>query len=142
MKTIHPLLIAIFLLSAAGCAKSQNRIEIPKNAAEMSVAFTWDGIAPCTHESPEIHVDGIPEGTAALRVRLKNINVPEWNQGGGSVEHDGTGVIPARALDVGYNGPCPPPGQRYKYEFSVMAVDAGGTIVGFGKAVAPFPPKP
>jgi phosphatidylethanolamine-binding protein (PEBP) family uncharacterized protein len=67
--------------------------------------------------------------------------VPAWNHGGGKVAHDGSGVIPAGALKLGYNGPCPPPGQRHKFEFSVMAVDAAGTIIGFGKARQSFPPK-
>ena len=136
-----PFILLALLVLVVGCAKNANRIEIPKNAAKMSVAFNWEGIQACTHESPAIRVDGIPEGTVELRVRLKNINVPEWNQGGGNVEHDGSGIIPPRALDIGYNGPCPPPGQRYKYEFSVMAVNTDGVIIGFGKAVQPFPPK-
>ena len=50
-------------------------------------------------------------------------------------------MIPAKALDIGYNGPCPPPGQRQKYEIWVMAVDAEKTIIGFGKARQFFPPK-
>jgi phosphatidylethanolamine-binding protein (PEBP) family uncharacterized protein len=72
---------------------------------------------------------------------LTNLSVPEWNQGGGRVPNDGSGVIPAGSLTIGYNGPCPPTGKRQTYEFSVMAVDAAGAIIGFGKARQPFPPK-
>jgi hypothetical protein len=107
----------------------------------MTVTFSWQGIQACTHASPRIRVSGIPDGTRTLEVKLTNINVPAWNQGGGRVANDGSGIIPAGALNIGYNGPCPPPGERYKYEFSVMALDDHGVIIGFGKARQAFPPK-
>ena len=141
MKKITPLAILIAaIVLIAGCANSPDQIKIPRDAAEMTVEFSWEGIAACTHESPELRVSPVPDGTADLRVRLKDISLPEWNHGGGKVKHDGSGVIPAGALKLGYNGPCPPSG-RHKYEFSVMAVDADGVIVGFGKARHSFPPK-
>jgi phosphatidylethanolamine-binding protein (PEBP) family uncharacterized protein len=132
---------AMLVLLSIGCAKDQNRIIIPKDAAEMQVDFSWEGIEACTHESPEIRVADIPEGTVELRVRLKDISLPAYNQGGGSIKHDGSGIIPAGALKTGYNGPCPPPGARNNYEFSVMAVDAEGVIIGFGKSRRSFPPR-
>ncbi|MEE4113473.1 MAG: hypothetical protein V2I40_11710, partial [Desulfobacteraceae bacterium] len=122
MKTWYPLLIlAAPLILSAGCASHPDPIKIPKNAAEMTVAFSWEGIDPCTHDSPEIRVSPVPKGTAELQVKLKDISMPEWNHGGGKVKHDGSGVIPAGALKIGYNGPCQP-GGRHPYEFSVMAV--------------------
>ena len=141
MKKVSPLvaLVALIVL-ATGCAKNQNPIKIPTDAAKMDVAFSWEGIQACAHESPEILVSNIPDGTAELQVKLKNVNVPEWNQGGGNVKNDGSGIIPAGSLKLGYNGPCPAAG-RNTYEFSVMAVDAEGVIIGFGKARQPFPPK-
>lgn len=145
MKKISLLfMLALVLLLFFSCAKKQNRedrITIPKNAAKMEVDFSWEGIEPCTHDSPEIRVSGIPEGTQRLLVKLKNISDPAWNQGGGDIEYDGSGLIPAKALDIGYNGPCPPPDQRQKYEIWVMAVDAEKAIIGFGKARRPYPLK-
>lgn len=141
MEKITPLAIltaAIILI--AGCANNPDKIKIPKDAAEMTVEFSWEGIAACTHDSPELRVSAVPDATTDLRVRLKDISLPEWNHGGGQVKHDGSGVIPAGALKLGYNGPCQPSG-RHKYEFSVMAVNADGVIVGFGKARQSFPPK-
>ena len=132
------VLFAGVLILAAGCATTG--LQIPKDAAELTVDFSWEGIAACSHESPEIRVAGVPEGTTELRVKLKDVDVPAWNHGGGKVAHDGSGVIPAGALKIGYNGPCPPSG-RHKYEFSVMALDAEGAIIGFGKARQVFPPK-
>jgi len=141
MKKWYPIvLLTAALLFTFGCAKDQNRIKIPKDAAKMDVDFSWEGIPACSHESPEIRVSKVPEGTEELRVKLKNIDLPAWNQGGGKVKHDGSGIIPAGALKLGYNGPCPPRG-RLKYEFSVMALNAEGVIIGFGKARQSFPPK-
>lgn len=143
MKKWYPTLFpAVLLMLTIGCAsnQNQNQIKIPKDAAEMTVDFSWEGIKACTHESPEIRVSDVPDGTAELRVRLKDIDIPAWNHGGGNVTYDGSGIIPAGTLALGYNGPCPP-GGRHKYEFSVMAVDAGGVIIGFGKARRPFPPE-
>ncbi|WP_319405638.1 YbhB/YbcL family Raf kinase inhibitor-like protein [uncultured Desulfosarcina sp.] len=141
MKKWYPLvLLTTALLLSVGCAKDQNQIKIPKDAAKMDVDFSWEGIPACSHESPEIRVSKVPEGTQELRVRLKNIDIPAWNQGGGKVKYDGSGIIPAGALKLGYNGPCPP-GGRLKYEFSIMAVNAEGVIIGFGKARQSFPPK-
>ena len=145
MKKCFPLfMLTLALFLCFGCTKNHNREEpivIPKDAAKMEVAFSWEGVEPCTHVSPEIQVSGIPAGTKRLLVKLKNITDPAWNQGGGDIEHDGSGVIPSNALDIGYNGPCPPPGQRQKYEFRVMAVDAEGSIIGFGKTRESYPPK-
>lgn len=142
MKNWFPMLfLAALLLLTVGCAKNQNKIEIPKDAAEMVVTFSWEGIAACAHDSPEIRVADIPEGSAELQVKLTDLSLPDWNHGGGSVTPDGSGIIPAGALDAGYNGPCPPPGTRHKYEFSVMAMDDQGVIIGFGRSRQKFPPK-
>lgn len=142
MKKEHSIFaFAIMAMLIMGCAKDPNRIVIPRQAVDMKVAFSWDGIDPCTHVSPEIQVTQIPDGTAQLQVRLRDVNQPEYNHGGGSVANDGSGIIPAGALTVGYNGPCPPFGSRHQYEFSVMAKNADGVIIGFGKSRQPFPPK-
>jgi hypothetical protein len=131
MKRSFPILIlAAVIIMTAACTRNPNQIVIPKNAAKMKVTFSWHGIQACTHHSPPIQVSGIPKGTRTLEVKLTNINVPAWNQGGGSVANDGSGIIPAGALKIGY-----------KYEFSVMALDDHGVIIGFGKARQAFPPK-
>ncbi|MFO7715561.1 hypothetical protein [Desulfosarcina sp.] len=142
MKKLTPMvMLAAGIVLAVGCAGNPDQIKIPDEAAEMMVDLSWEGIQACTHESPEIRVSSIPGGTDELRVKLKNVDVPEWNHGGGIVKHDGSGIIPAGGLHLGYNGPCPPAGTRHAYELSVMAVDAEGAIIGFGKTRKPFPPK-
>jgi len=140
-KIVSLLILSALIMLTFGCAKDPNPIVIPKAAAEMEVSFSWAGIEACTHESPEIRVDRIPDGTVELQVRLKDINVPAYNHGGGRVKNDGSGVIPPGALTIGYNGPCPPYKERHKYEFLVLARDAQGQIIGFGKSRQLFPPK-
>ncbi|MBR9986402.1 MAG: hypothetical protein KFF68_10870 [Desulfosarcina sp.] len=140
-KRFSIVLLAVLLVLAVGCAKNQNQIKIPKDAAKLTVDFSWEGIQACTHESPEIRVSDVPEGTEELRTYLSDLDLPAWNHGGGKVKYDGSGVIPAGALKLGYNGPCPPPGNRHTYEFSIMAMDADGVIIGFGRAMQSFPPK-
>jgi phosphatidylethanolamine-binding protein (PEBP) family uncharacterized protein len=135
------VLIFIIVVLVMGCAKDSNLIVIPKDAAEMDVEFSWNGIQACSHESPEIRVSRIPDGTEELQVQLKDRTQPAYRHGGGIVKHDGSGIIPAGALKIGYNGPCPPPGERHKYEFSVMAKNAEGVIIGFGKSRQSFPSK-
>ena len=65
--------------------------------------------------------------------------MPNWNHGGCAVVPDSSGIIAAGTTKSGYNGPCPPSG-RHRYEFSVKAMAADGSIVGFGKAMRLFPP--
>ena len=50
----------------------------------------------------------------------------------------GSDVIPAGALQDGYNGPCPPSGS-HRYQFTVKAIDAAGVIVGTGQQTRRFP---
>lgn len=141
MKKRYSLVLLIVVLTlAVGCTTHPNQVKIPNNAARMVVDFSWEGVQACSHESPEIRVSNIPDGTSQLLVRLTDVSVPAWNHGGGRLTYDGSEIIPAGALDIGYNGPCPPDG-RHKYEFSIMAVDAEGVIIGFGKARQSFPPK-
>ena len=140
-KTLSLSIMVLLVLLAVGCAKDPHKIVIPKDVAEMKVVFSWDGIKACTHESPEIRVTQIPDGSVELQVQLKDINLLAYSHGGGIVRHDGSGIIPAGALTIGYNGPCPPPNERHTYEFSVMAKNAEGVIIGFGKCRQTFPPK-
>lgn len=137
------LVLLLLVTFPLGCGKKtvREKIDIPKGAAVMQIDFSWDGIEACEHHSPEIKVAGIPAGTVKFKVRLEDVNRPAWNHGGGEAANDGSGIIPAGALTVGYNGPCPPPEKRHKYEFLVLAVDDADQTIGFGKARQLFPPR-
>ena len=104
----------------------------------LDVDFSWEEEHRCSSKSPEIRVAGIPAGTKFLKVTLVDLDVPFWDHGGGTVNNDGSGVIPAGSLKSGYNGPCPP-GGSHRYEFTVNALDGQGRIIGAGKKMNKFP---
>lgn len=112
--------------------------ELGQNVVALEVDFSWNAEHRCSSKSPEIRVAGIPAGTKSLKVTLVDLDVPFWNHGGGTVENDGSGVIPAESLKSGYNGPCPPSGS-HRYEFTVNAVDEQGQVIGAGKKMKKFP---
>ena len=129
MKKFVTLLV--FLASAAtlaGCGAT-----VAQNAVALDVSYKWNKADQCSQVSPEISVAGIPAETSQLKVSLKDLDVPNWDHGGGKVDYTGQTIIPAGALKSGYNGPCPPSGS-HTYAFKVNAVDAEGTIIGQGKA--------
>ena len=104
----------------------------------IQVDFTWKEEHRCSSKSPEIHVNGVPEGTKLFKVKLVDLDVPFWSHGGGTYNNDSTGVIAEGALTNGYNGPCPP-GGSHRYEFTVEAIDEDGNIIGAGKKMKMFP---
>jgi phosphatidylethanolamine-binding protein (PEBP) family uncharacterized protein len=134
MKRMLLLLMVGLALPFVGCATTQ----VSSNAVELAVDFAWHPSDRCASRSPEIRVANVPAATKTLYVKLRDRDVPNWNHGGGTVAYDGSGVIPAGALQSGYNGPCPPSGS-HRYEFTVQAIDATGTVIGVGKQTRNFP---
>ena len=113
---------------------------MPALADDLTVSFKFDGSSKCSRISPEIKVGNIPAGTVAFKVRLKDLDA-SWRHGGGTVPHDGSGIIPKGALKSGYNGPCPPEGS-HRYVFTVKAVDANDDTLAEGAAEQRFPWSP
>jgi hypothetical protein len=134
MKRSLLLLMLGAVLLMSGCATTP----VSPDAVTLAVDFEWQPSDRCSRRSPEIRVANIPPATKTLQVKLKDRDVPNWNHGGGSMVYDGGNVIPAGALKNGYNGPCPPSG-THRYEFTVQAIDAAGTIIGIGRQMHPFP---
>jgi len=127
-------LVGLLLVLLTGCAGAP----VSPNAVVLGVDFRWQPADRCATRSPEIRVTNLPAATQLLRVRLKDLDVPAWNHGGGEVAYNGSGIIPAGALRSGYNGPCPPSG-THRYQFAVQALDAQGVVIGSGKQMHPFP---
>jgi len=123
------LFLGVFNLYSA-----QKKVKIVK----LNIEFSWKGIKKCSNRSPEIRVKNIPPNTKYFKVTLKDLDVPTWNHGGGTVKNNNSGIIPAGSLKDGYNGPCPPSGS-HKYEFTVKALDKKRVVLGIGKAVKMFP---
>ena len=101
--------------------------------AEMTVSFKWGGIPLCTTgkpntvANPEFVLKGVPEGTNRLSFKLKDLDVPGYNHGGGTVKVklSGAGKIPSGAFK--YKSPCPPSG-KHTYEWTVIAKNGGKTL--------------
>ena len=91
------LLVAGAALLLLGCATAQ----VSPDAVELSVDFAWQASDRCSSQSPAIRVKNIPAATKTLQIKLKDRDVPNWNHGGGTVAYDGSGVIPAGALQDG-----------------------------------------
>jgi len=134
MYRIIVLCLFVLFLADSGCKTTGGS----GSGAVMGVNYAFGPEHGCSDLSPEIALTGVPEGTAVLKARLKDLNVPGWNHGGGSVPYNGDGVIPEGALKDGYNGPCPPSGS-HTYQFSVTALDAAGNVLATGKASLRYP---
>jgi phosphatidylethanolamine-binding protein (PEBP) family uncharacterized protein len=70
---------------------------------------------------------------------MVDLNLPSFRHGGGTISYQGGKELAAGAFS--YTGPCPPPGQRHNYRWTVRALDAGGKTLATASAAAPFPPR-
>lgn len=132
MKSIALAVTAIFFSSMA-------------HADNFSISFTWDGLKACntgdprTVANPAFVVKGVPAGTQFIEFRLKDLDVPGFNHGGGSVAVSSDGTVSPGAFK--YQSPCPPGGQ-HRYEWTATAKDKkgfGGKKLGVAKAVRNYP---
>ena len=118
----------LFMVSVvAGCATTR----VAPNAVDLQVEFAWASEDRCSDVSPEIRVSGVPSATKHLRVIMTDLDKPDFFHGGGTVDYQGSNVIPKGALKS-YTGPCPPSGQ-HSYSIRVDAVDEDGVIIGSGE---------
>ncbi len=126
MKKFIVLLVSIVFLTGCGAT-------VAENAVNLDVVYKWSKEDQCSRTSPEISLGNIPSETKQLKVKLKDLDAPNWDHGGGKVTYTGQATLAKGMLKSGYNGPCPPSGS-HRYVFSVDAIDAEGTIVGRGKS--------
>jgi phosphatidylethanolamine-binding protein (PEBP) family uncharacterized protein len=119
------LLASVILLSFASGAM-----------ADMKVSFQWGPTGKCfDRNSPPMTLSGVPEGRAKLDIRMKDLNAPDYNHGGGKVDYSGQKALAYGAFK--YKGPCPP--QPNTYVFTVKALDAKGKTLGTATAKRKFP---
>ena len=112
-------------------------------AQAFEISFTWDGLKLCntgnavTVPSPAFTLKDVPPGTAFIRFKMVDRNVPSYNHGGGVVAWDGNDTIPAGAFK--YKSPCPP-GEVHRYEWTATAQSkkSGGKL-GVAKAMRDYP---
>jgi phosphatidylethanolamine-binding protein (PEBP) family uncharacterized protein len=106
----------------------------------FAVVPTWDGITACSGRpisspSPAFSVTGVPAGTVTLEFRLVDLDVPEFNHGGGKVRYTGEARIAPGAFQ--FIGPCPP--RTHRYEWTVTARDAASKPLGEIRVVKAYP---
>lgn len=91
--------------------------------------------------SPEIEIDGLnatslavivedPDAPSAVFTHWLIWNIPPMDQIPGSIARKGTVDDPFTAVqgtndfgEIGYSGPCPPPGKPHRYFFRVYGLD-------------------
>ena len=108
---------------------------------ELGIEFSWPrGMKTCFDtQSPEIRLEGVPEGTQTFSVAVYDTEY-SVNHGGGKVENDGTGIIALGAVPD-YRGPCSDlalsgPG---KYQFTVKALGGDNQVLASGKKTRSYP---
>ena len=103
----------------------------------MSVRFSWLGIPACTQISPPFQLSDVPEGTDRLTFNMTDRQVPTFHHGGSTIAYSGDAV---KRGAIRYTGPCPPGGQRHRYQWTVEALDAQGRVLSRASATETFPP--
>jgi hypothetical protein len=126
-------LIVVFMLSVfLACSKDYS------NLPQMSVDFKWPE-ANTYETSPEIILDNVPDSAKSFKIKMYDLD-HRWNHGGGTIEYDGSNVIPEGALKK-YEGPAPFE-RSTRFELSVKALDENGNVIAFGKKIKEYMIEP
>ena len=103
-------------------------------AQDFSFTFDWSDLELCTSGSPNVvgspafKVTGLPKGATGINFKLTDMNVPDFNHGGGWVAMSKDGTVPAGAFQ--YFSPCPPDGSHtYEWTADARAAKDGKTLV-------------
>ncbi|MGO1070048.1 YbhB/YbcL family Raf kinase inhibitor-like protein [Lysobacter sp. CA199] len=163
MEMPHCLVLSSLLLALAPLAHAADFVVESPDVREGEVlapAFVLKG-AGCngSNTSPRLDWKNPPAGTRSFAVTVHDLDAPGdagfWHWLVVNIpaktyllDHGASnGGLPAGALQIrndygraGYGGPCPPPGQLHRYEFTVWALktdklkietSAGGALAGF-----------
>ena len=122
----------LVVLIAAGAALSSGP------ALAFSATFSWKGVPACASVSPAFALSGVPKGTTALAFVMHDQQAPGFEHGGSTVAYRGGGMVPEGTIT--YVGPCPPPGEKHRYVWTIEARDAAGKTLGKATAAGRFPP--
>jgi hypothetical protein len=100
----------------------------------LDFSFEWGDIPRCTNGNPNtvsnpiFTFPSIPDNAQWATFKLKDVQVPMYNHGGGRVELEGNTTIDENGntiIDTGkfsYKSPCPPSG-RHGYRWQVIFTD-------------------
>ncbi len=146
------ILLVIIVSGFSGCIEGEKKDNIKEVGVmqniSISAEFKYGDVIPSEYTcmgkdiSPELSWTGIPEGTESIALVMDDPDAP-----GGTFVHWVLFNIPAvtqklpKAVnkdkilddfgrqgmtdfeDVGYGGPCPPPGKYHRYYFRIYALD-------------------
>jgi phosphatidylethanolamine-binding protein (PEBP) family uncharacterized protein len=104
-------------------------------ASAFSASFSWAGITACGSTSPAFRISAAPAGTKQLRFKMVDLNVPDYAHGGSTVAYNGGAVAQGT---VSFIGPCPPPGTKHTYRWTVEALDGSSKVLGTATASGVF----
>lgn len=113
----------------------------PIAASAFEFTFDWGAIPlsvsgnPNRVGSPTFNLSGVPAGTKKIKFALRDVDVPSYDHGGGSVTYT-TANVPAGSFK--YKSPCPPNG-AHTYRWTATAIDAGGKVLGKASAKQRYP---
>ena len=111
---MYRTLIIIFLLFVGS----------PSYAGKFQFSFTWDGLFMCNTgnpnnvQNPEFILKNVPKGTKWIYFKMTDLDVPNYNHGGGWAKYDGGNKI--KKGQFWYASPCPPSGS-HMYEWTATA---------------------
>ncbi len=106
-------------------------------AAAFSAKFSWRGIPACGTVSPGFALKGVPRGTTALSLSMRDRDAPDGQESGSTVPYAGHGTVPRGA--VTYTGPCPPKGTSHHYIWTIHALDAKNADLDMTEAAGGYP---
>jgi phosphatidylethanolamine-binding protein (PEBP) family uncharacterized protein len=104
------------------------------DASAFSVSFRW-----CGSGSPVFSLSGVPQGTTTLQFHMVDLDVPNYNHGGGTIAYKGQSSVPCGAL-TNYSPPSPPSGS-HSYQITVTAFGAGNANLGTANFTRKYPEK-
>jgi phosphatidylethanolamine-binding protein (PEBP) family uncharacterized protein len=117
-------------------------------ADDFTVSFEWnDDLKLCTSGNPNtvtnpiFELANVPEGTKFISFTMTDLNAPQYQHGGGTIEYTGQNVIEPGAFK--YKSPCPPSGS-HKYQWKAIAKNKKSVFaksLGKAKAVKSYPPQ-
>ena len=91
---------------------------------------------PNSVPNPIFTVSGVPKGTKKIVFAMTDLDVPQFDHGGGSAAYNGDNTIQPGAFE--YDSPCPPDG-THTYEWEATAKDSNNDTVGKASAEKSYP---
>lgn len=128
--------VLAFIVLALATFTATDRVEA------FSLGFQWGKLKLCNTgrpnrvKNPTFTLRSVPKGTATIQFKMKDLNVPGYNHGGGKVKYSGGSTIKPGAFK--YKSPCPP-GGKHTYEWTAIAKDKKGKKLATARAKRQYP---